>query len=391
MLSIVFLAAVLAFSTHGLAQQNQTMQRNLRGLAETSVTCIPVWQECGSGSTESGCCDGECIRVNQWYSQCQPPHMSKAAETPSEKWTRTSDHLQLDCSGEDFIDCFNFFTGPDPTDGYVDYVDRAEAEDMNIYEVTADGSVRLGSIVGARAPAKSIRLQSKHHFGPGYVFVIDLEHIPTGMGTWPAWWAAGPHWPDNGEIDTIESVHTDTAIFTTLHTSPGCSQAEVQEISYEGDCNSGDGTDGCGVTGPPNSLSTGGHKFFPPGPVPGGTAGEAFNSHGGGVFATRWTDKGVDIWYFPRDSIPDDLQKNDSIDAESWGAPYVKFPFGRNCPSSHFGDLQMVINLDFCGSWAGSTFPGGAAACKGYVGDSANVNALKEAYWLIRSVRVFAS
>jgi len=294
--------------------------------------------------------------------------------------------LQLTCAGEAFHQCWQFYTRRDPTDGYVEYVSHEEATNLDIYKVLGDGSIYLGSRVGESAPAKSIRLQSIHRFTSGFAFVIDIKHMPTGYGTWPAWWASGPDWPHNGEIDTIESVHTETSIYTTLHTSPGCFEY-VPEVSKGGNCNSGDGCDGCGVTGPPKD-----------GPVPADSAGEAFNSRGGGVFVTRWTDSSIDVWFFPRDAIPEDLGNagTEELLFSAWPKPYISFPLGGNCPSNHFNEMQMIINLDFCGTWAGNTFPamngfpGGLASCEGYVGNPSNRDALSEAYWIINSIRVFA-
>ena len=40
------------------------------------------------------------------------------------------------------------------------------------------------------------------------VIVLDLEHMPAGCATWPAFWtlsSTGP-WPDGGEIDIIEGT-----------------------------------------------------------------------------------------------------------------------------------------------------------------------------------------
>ena len=49
--------------------------------------------------------------------------------------------------------------------------------------------------------------------------MIDIQHMPTGKGTWPAWWSYGPDWPNNGEIDTIETVNIEDVVQQTLHTS----------------------------------------------------------------------------------------------------------------------------------------------------------------------------
>ena len=54
----------------------------------------------------------------------------------------------------------------------------------------------------------SIRISSKRAFDESVV-IIDLEHMPHGCGTWPAFWTRsqqGP-WPTGGEIDIIEVAH----------------------------------------------------------------------------------------------------------------------------------------------------------------------------------------
>jgi hypothetical protein len=40
------------------------------------------------------------------------------------------------------------------------------------------------------------------------VMVLDIDHMPAGCATWPAFWtlsSAGP-WPRGGEIDIIEGL-----------------------------------------------------------------------------------------------------------------------------------------------------------------------------------------
>ncbi|CAE7231292.1 unnamed protein product, partial [Symbiodinium pilosum] len=272
--------------------------------------------------------------------------------------------VTLDCSGDTFIDCWTFFSAPDPTHGDVVYVPESTAMDLGLYSVQ-DDVVYLKSLVGQNGPAKSIRLQSRKVYQAGHVFLIDIQHMPTGQGTWPAWWSFGPDWPNNGEIDTIETVNIENVVQSTLHTSDGCYMYGVDGISTP-NCVSGQGQSGCGVNGPDNS------------------GGPGFNANGGGVFATQWTTEAIYIWFWPRDKIPADLDQGNTL---SWGTPYVTFPFW-NCPSWHFNDQQLVINLDFCGDWAGSVFPGGNQACIEYVQNPANIGALSEAYWAINYVKV---
>eukprot|EP00438_Fugacium_kawagutii_P032202 Skav220149 [mRNA] locus=scaffold6329:51347:56909:- [translate_table: standard] len=203
--------------------------------------------------------------------------------------------------------------------------------------------------------------------------------MPTGMGTWPAWWSYGPDWPDHGEIDTIETVNVEDVVQQTLHTSAGCNM-NIPNI-FNPDCNSDSAHNGCGLDGPPNS------------------GGPQFNAFDGGVFATQWTGEGIKLWMFNRSHIPSDITENQP-DSTTWGDPWAFFPFGDDCPSTHFGDHVLVINLDFCGDWAGSVFPGGEDACEGYVRDPNNIEKLKarregtgipDAYWAINYVKVFAA
>jgi len=282
--------------------------------------------------------------------------------------------LQLTCRGDDFLNCFNFMHDTDPTQGYVEYVDQATADSLGMIQINPDQSVRLGSIVGQRSPAKSIRLESKQTFQTG-IFVIDIAHMPTGLSTWPAWWLFGsnPVWPNSGEIDIIETVNGGPAV-STLHTSAECSMPTVPGISNGGNCNAAEGHDGCGVPAPPDSGSA------------------AFNSGGGGVFAMRWTEQGISMWFFARGQVPFD-HGSDDPNLDSWGQPYVTLPTGEgsSCSASHFKNMQFVLNLDFCGVWAGNVFPGGLAACEGYVSDPNNIEALAEAYWSVNYIKVFAA
>lgn len=306
---------------------------------------------------------------------------SRALTTPMKFDTRIK--LQLECSGDNFADCWEWYTGPDPTDGYVEYVSQAEADQLGIYKVNSSKGkgIYLGATTGRGGEAKSIRLASHQTFTRG-LFIIDIEHMPTGLGTWPAWWSFGPDWPNNGEIDTIETV-SGSNTHSTLHTKAGC-YARVEDVSDGGDCNSpGDGDNGCGVTGGKNG----------PGTVPPHAGGQTFNDQGGGVYATWWTEHFIAMYFFPRSQIPNNII-NKLPDPLTWGEPYVSFPlgWGASCEYQYFANHQMVINLDFCGSWAGAVFPGsagysaGAAGCEQYVA----ANDLSDtAFWLINSVNVY--
>lgn len=80
------------------------------------------------------------------------------------------------------------------------------------------------------------------------------------------------------------------------------------------------------------------------------TYGQGFNDNGGGVFATLFTDTTIQIWTFPRDSVPDGIA--DSPDYSTWGDPQASW--GTACDiSTYFAAQQMIFDITLCGQWAG--------------------------------------
>lgn len=79
--------------------------------------------------------------------------------------------------------------------------------------------------------------------------------------------------------------------------------------------------------------------------------------------------------------------------ARSWGKPVAAYSFGPKCSGDHFDFQHIVINLTFCGIWGERDFASqgckahGPATCPDLVRTRPDV--LKEAYWKIRSVRVY--
>jgi hypothetical protein len=80
--------------------------------------------------------------------------------------------------------------------------------------------------------------------------------------------------------------------------------------------------------------------------------GTPFNDIGGGVYATEWTSEYIRIWFFPRDSIPSDIEAG-MPDPSTWGLPQANFQ-GSCDIDSHFHDHQIVFDTTFCGDWAGA-------------------------------------
>jgi len=284
--------------------------------------------------------------------------------------------LKKNYSGNGFFDDWNFFTAGDPTHGTVNYVNQTYAQKMG-YISTDGGSVYIGTDFKNVVPASSrgrdsVRISTKATYRYG-LFIMDLSHMPTGCGTWPAWWLVGPNWPSGGEIDIIEGVNVQTADQTTLHTNAGCDMSKVDKNSYTGHAVGTNclGNNGCGIVA--NSMNY----------------GAPFNSAGGGVYVMEWSTDFIRTYYFPRGSIPADILSGNP-QPDTWGKPYANFVLGPNCPVSHFVDEVIVINLTFCGDWAGNVFAAqckNLGACNTYVKN--NPNKFSEAYWRINYVSVF--
>jgi hypothetical protein len=125
----------------------------------------------------------------------------------------------------------------------------------------------------------SVRIQTQYTFNGGLV-IMDSVHMPTGCGTWPAFWTEGPNWPQTGEIDIVEGVNDYTNNQATVHTNSGCDlpTSNVTALGISGSVVGGTncaalqtGNQGCGIqASQTNSF------------------GAAFNNNGGGVYASAF-------------------------------------------------------------------------------------------------------
>jgi hypothetical protein len=247
----------------------------------------------------------------------------------------------------------------------------------------------------------SVRLQSKKTYTHA-LYVLDANHMPTGCGTWPAFWSlgGGVTWPQNGEIDIIEVANKDTNNKMTLHTAPNCTESgfyETGELITNNCANPPSGA-GCTVK---DLRST--------------SAGPGFNAIGGGVYVMEWTSYFIRIWFFPRHSIPDSIHRG-IPDPDSFGPAINIFepPAANFMPTdnatcdidSRFKDHNIIINIDLCGDlgagpegtsgigefYAATDCPqlpntNGSFSCGTFVGN--NPGAFTEAYWSINSLKVY--
>jgi len=174
----------------------------------------------------------------------------------------------------------------------------------------------------------------------------------------------------------------------TLHTNEGCDMGSVDPNSFTGRWATGANgqpSTNCWVNAPNQYANQGCGVVSSQ-----GSYGAPFNQRGGGIYVTEfghgWPIK---VWFFSRDKIPKDILIGQPVPS-TWGKPDAFFQIGSNCPASHFQTLQVIINLTFCGDWAGSTFGQqcpGYASCTNYV--QYNPSAFTDAYWIFNSIKVY--
>ncbi|KAF4972681.1 hypothetical protein FSARC_830 [Fusarium sarcochroum] len=289
--------------------------------------------------------------------------------------------------GDSLISGFNWYNGPDPSNGFVQYQSLRGALDYGLYSVEPfSQSVRLGVDSSRRYDLDegrpSFRLESKESYQYG-LFIGDFEHMPPSQcGTWPAFWAYGTSWPDDGEIDILEGANLAYNNIMTGHTAEGCMLDPADENLFSGerlslDCGVGMDNVGCGFNPPESDKSS---------------YGDTFNAIGGGVYAMEWDSEYIKIWHFPRGSIPADIEAK-KPDPRKWGLPQSLFGGSKCNVDEYFKDLKLVLNINFCGDYGEGTWRDFetcrslAPTCREYV--AKNPRAFQDAYFDVNYINVY--
>ncbi|GMH65912.1 hypothetical protein TrLO_g8815 [Triparma laevis f. longispina] len=321
--------------------------------------------------------------------------------------------LQSYQTSENMLDDYEFYIGKDSagSGGYVTYVSKSDGFDLNIIGTSPSGSLYLGSSL-LNSSRTSIRLEGRTRYSNG-LFLLKLEHAPTGCGVWPAWWLTDEgNWPEDGEIDIFESVNKQSKAKTALHTTEGCEMKDAPRGEFTGEWDTAVGIPDkkTGVPKETGKLATNCYVYDPDqwlnqGCVvesdTEGTIGTGFNDAGGGMYALEW-DPGygrIRTWAWKEEDIPtevlDSYNGGEDVNTDDWGLPYGHFPIGEDsdCEASHFRNMRVVFNMAFCGTVAGNRFGLDCpkekekyGTCEKYVSEDENV---EEAYWLIEGMRVW--
>ncbi|KAL4807938.1 concanavalin A-like lectin/glucanase domain-containing protein [Aspergillus unguis] len=299
--------------------------------------------------------------------------------------TGTKYSLHESWEAERILEKFSFYDQADPTNGFVTYVNQSYAEDSGLVKVTDSGSLYMGvdyeTVLTADGPGRdSVRIESNEYYDQG-LYVLDIAHMPGSIcGTWPAFWAVGPNWPDDGEIDIIEGVNKHDSNEIVLHTSGSCDVGGGHEMLGDmtsSECGDASGTIGCVVKGQQ------------------GSSGDPFNKQNGGVYAMEWQKEYLKIWFFPRSSIPDSLTSN-KPDTSEFGTPMAHLQGSCNF-EERFTHQKFILDTTFCGDWAGGVFGDSGCplsdasspiqSCKNFVAE--NPAKFKEAYWELNSFKIY--
>ena len=89
------------------------------------------------------------------------------------------------------LDKFSFFDMIDPSNGHVQYVNETVATSNGYAKLGEQGGLILKPETNVAFPEggpgiSSVRIVSDNTYNHG-LFILDLNHIPTGCGTWPAY------------------------------------------------------------------------------------------------------------------------------------------------------------------------------------------------------------
>ncbi|PCH33233.1 glycoside hydrolase family 16 protein [Wolfiporia cocos MD-104 SS10] len=296
--------------------------------------------------------------------------------------------------GDSFFAGWSFFTYTDPTGGAVDYISGSAAQAANLTGINSAGHAYLKVDTTPTISSgyrQSVRITTDFTY-TGALVMLDAVHMPTGCGTWPAFWSNGPNWPDGGEIDIVEGVNDYTNDQVTLHTNTGCTlpSSNPATLAISGtlvstaDCSvAGTGDTGCGIrANQTNSF------------------GAAFNAIGGGVYAMKWDNSGITVHFFERSAIPADITTG-APQPSGWGMAIANFPASTCDPSKFFYNHSAIFDTTLCGAWAGDDWgdagvPGqeqscasrtNTATCEEFVAN--NGAAFDEAYWEVKSVKIY--
>ncbi|EPQ61123.1 hypothetical protein GLOTRDRAFT_113571 [Gloeophyllum trabeum ATCC 11539] len=370
------------------------------------VFCVSGGKSLGGGTSSNGTSSGSkgSSSANPSATIGVPP--PKATPSASSNW-----NLVHSWQGKNFFDGWDFWDTADPTHGIVNYLSQSDAMSQGLASISSSGTalmkVDTTNNLSATANRASVRITTQASWTLGLV-LMDAVHMPTGCGTWPAFWSNGPNWPAGGEIDVVEGVNDYTNNQATIHTNPGCSIPSLTTVPAN--------TPATNATSQGPSLDITGTLVATTNCAAAETNnagcgirsndatsyGSGFNKVNGGVYAMHWTTESISVYFFPRSSIPSDIAAgNPDPTSSAWGTPMALWPATSCNMTTFFYDHTAIFDTTLCGDWASGVWntagiPGqeqscaqrtGYATCEQFV--RAEGSAFEDAYWEVNYVKVY--
>ncbi|KAJ6543692.1 glycoside hydrolase family 16 protein [Mycena vulgaris] len=253
--------------------------------------------------------------------------------------------------GLGFCSAFDFEAISDPT--YCIFLLQAILQSLthaslNTFVLQADSKTVISD--SSNTGRNSVRIQSKSAYMT-HVAVFDIVHMPEGCCSrnqviLSHRWENGPNWPNDGEVGIIVWCKQQGTNQVTLHTALGCTMPASRAqtgTSLQLNCDTNVNSNaGCGVIlGQSQSY------------------GPSFNANGGGWnikidcvrlqrYAIEPTNTFISVWFWPRN------RGGRTVNTGNWVRhPVANFP-NTNCNlAQFFAANNIIINLTFCGDWAG--------------------------------------
>ncbi|KAH9939824.1 putative beta-glucanase from glycoside hydrolase family GH16 [Amylocystis lapponica] len=289
--------------------------------------------------------------------------------------------------GSTFLDNFQWETFTGTPNGRANYVDKQTSLSQNLTFTSDDTFIIRAdstSVLSDSDPGRnSVRIKSNISLNT-HVAVFDIRHMPQGCGTWPSLWEINDTIGiQNGEIDIIEGVNDIEPNTSNLHTLGTCSMPDSRTQLGNATLNNcetnpnlaANGTQGCSVDAPYTT-----------------SFGPTFNAAGGGWYAIERNAELIRIWFWARfdSGVPPTVSNaSNVVDTSQWGTPIASYPNTQCSLTQTLKAHNIIINLNLCGSWAGSSF--NANGCPGNCTEFVNQNPsnFTEAYWDFAAARVY--
>lgn len=258
---------------------------------------------------------------------------------------------------------FNFDI-QDKTDfsrGFVETVDYQDARRLGLVS-SRNGSTYIGVNYKDLLPTdhsvgrQSVSLWTYSRLNEG-LYIIDILHAPTAAcGLWSAI-----------QVAVADPSHTIQA----FEIDPQLSNWLVENYNSQ-----------CGRTANNAITVRENNSAF----------ADIIDSENGAVYALEWRAEVVNIWFWVRNSVPDDIKNGPSVDPTTWGPPHNQHSGNCGINPNLQQELNIRIRTTFCPPWASENYYKSdcfrtSLHCTHYVAN--NPSAYQDAYWLLNPIKVY--